>query len=290
MTSPREVVAPDGRVLHVYDTGDDGVETDAVVVWHHGTPQTGEPPEPLLPMLRERRLRCVSYDRPGYGASAPHRGRDIASAAADVAAIADELDIEEFATIGASGGGPHALACAALLPGRVTGAVSVAGLAPFGADGLDWFAGMAEAGAAELHAAVRGPEALTNHLGSTDFDPEIFTPSDHAALADDWRGLGAIAQQAMASGFGGVVDDDLAYVGPWGFHPSAITAPVLLVHGEDDRVVPSSHGEWLAHHIDGAELWLRPGDGHVSVLRSCAAALSWLIDHRGGSGRSPESA
>ena len=273
-----EVTASDGRALRAYDSGTRGDQSDGVVIWHHGTPQTGEIPEPLVAAFAARRLRCVGYDRPGYGGSSPHRGRDVASAAADVAAVADALDIGVFATIGASGGGPHALACAARLPGRVTGVVSVAGLAPFGADGLDWFAGMAEAGAAELHAAVRGPTALEQHLGSTDFDPEIFTSSDHAALADDWRWLGTTAQKALASGFGGVVDDDLAYVAPWGFDPSEITTRVLLVHGDDDRVVPSTHGEWLAGHIGGAELWRRPGDGHVSVLRSCAAALDWLLD------------
>ena len=89
------------------------------VVWHHGTPNVGTPPEPLLPASAERGIRWVSYDRPGYGGSTPHPGRDIASAAADVEAIADALGIDRFAVLGHSGGGPHALACAALLGDRV---------------------------------------------------------------------------------------------------------------------------------------------------------------------------
>jgi pimeloyl-ACP methyl ester carboxylesterase len=280
MARTYEIMAADGRPLHAYDSGDG----DAVVIWHHGTPQTGELPAALVRALADRRLRGISYDRPGYGGSAPDRGRDVAAAAADVAAIADALDIEEFAAIGASGGGPHALACAALLPGRVTAAVCLAGLAPFGADGLDWFAGMASAGAAELQAAVRGRAALETLLRSTDFDDTVFTPADHAALAGDWRSLGAIAEKATANGLDGMVDDDVAYVTPWGFDPSDITAPVLLVHGEDDRVVPSTHSQWLGHRLATAVLWLRPGDGHISVLDSCAASLDWLIAHRGSSG------
>jgi len=287
MARTYEIVAPDGRTLHVYDTGDAEVESDAVVIWHHGTPQIGEPPGPLVSALGQCRMRCVSYDRPGYGGSAPHHGRDVASAAADVAAIADALGIEEFATVGVSSGGPHALACAALLPGRVTGAVNVAGPAPFGADGLDWFAGMADAAAARMHAGLRGRVAIETHLSSTGFAADGLTLSDLTALVDDWRWLGAISQQAMASGFRGVVDDVLSMVTPWGFRPSEISAPVLVVHGGDDRIVPSAHGEWLAHHLDVAELWLRPGDGHIAVLNSCAAALNWLIAPRDGSSGRP---
>ena len=111
MTTATLVPLPDGRVLRAYDVpGDD---TRLTVFWHHGTPNVGTPPEPLLPMSRE--IRWISYDRPGYGGSTPHPGRDVASAAGDVAAIADALGVDRFAVLGHSGGGPHALACAALL-------------------------------------------------------------------------------------------------------------------------------------------------------------------------------
>jgi pimeloyl-ACP methyl ester carboxylesterase len=287
MARTYEITAPDGRMLHVYDSGDAGVGSDAVVIWHHGTPQTGEPPAPLLPVLGRRGIRCISYDRPGYGTSARHHGRDVASAAADVAAIAEALDIEEFATVGVSSGGPHALACAALLPGRVTAAVTVAGPAPIGADGLDWFAGMATAVSARMHAGLRGRVAIEAHLNSRGFATDGFTMSDLTAIVEDWRWLGEVSEQAMASGFPGAVDDVLSMVTPWGFRPSAIGAPVLVVHGGNDRVVPTAHGEWLAHHLDAAELWLRPGDGHIAVLNSCAAALDWLVALRRGSNGRP---
>jgi pimeloyl-ACP methyl ester carboxylesterase len=266
---------PDGRTLHVYDTAGDG-EDRLTVLWHHGTPNLGAPPEPLLPAAARLGLRWVSYDRPAYGGSTPLPGRDLASAAADAAAIADRLGIGRFAVMGHSGGSSHALASGALLPARVLAVVCVSALAPMHAEGLDWFAGMAPAGAAELAAAVQGRAALVDRLVSNDFDPEQFTPADHAALAGSWSWLGSVAGQALAGGLDGMVDDDLAYVAPWGFDPAQVRAPVLLLHGGKDRVAPSAHARWLAGRIPSAELWLRPEDGHISVLASAEAALGWL--------------
>ena len=227
-------------------------------------------------LAAERGIRWVSYDRPGYGGSTPHPGRDVASAAADVASVADALGIERFAVMGHSGGAAHALACAALLPERVLAAVCGSGLAPYHAEGLDWFAGMAAAGAAELRAAAKGRAALEDHLASAEFDPELFTPADHAALAGVWSWLLTVVEQAMEGGLGGMVDDDLAGVAQWGFDPGQVRPPVLFLHGAQDRMVPSSHGEWLARRTPSAELWLRPDDGHVSVLDAAEAALGWL--------------
>jgi pimeloyl-ACP methyl ester carboxylesterase len=274
-----DLALSDGRTLHVYDTAADGAAAGLVVFWHHGTPNTGAPPEPLFPAAARLGIRWVSFDRPGYGASTPRPGRDVASVAADVASIADALAIGRFAVMGHSGGGTYALACGALLPERVLAVVCASGLAPFGAEGLDWFAGMASAGAAELRAAAAGRAALEDYLAASEFDPEQFTPADHAALAGAWAWLGVIAEQALEGGTGGMMDDELSYVAPWGLEPGQLRAPVLYLHGGQDRMVPSSHGQWLARHTRAAELWLRPDDGHVSVLASAPAALGWLREH-----------
>jgi pimeloyl-ACP methyl ester carboxylesterase len=268
----RDLELEDGRRLHVYDTGGEGL----AVFWQHGTPNLGEPPAPLFAAAAEHGMRWVSHDRPGYGSSTALPGRDVASVAADVGGIADALGIERFAVMGHSGGGVDALACAALLPERVLGAVCASALAPFDAEGLDWFAGMAPAGAAELRAATRGRAALEALLASTEWDPEQFTPADHAALAGAWAWMGDVAVKALQQGVGGMVDDDLSYVAPWGFDPAEVRAPVLLLHGGQDRVAPRSHAEWLARHVRSAELRVRPDDGHVSVLHAGAEALGWL--------------
>jgi pimeloyl-ACP methyl ester carboxylesterase len=271
MTSEQDVVLTDGRRVRVHDAGGDAVAP--AVLWHHGSPQTGQLLEPLVAAAAARGIRLLSYGRPGYGGSSPNPGRDVASAAADVAQIADALGVSRFAVMGASGGGPHALACAALLPDRVLGAVCLAGPAPF-TDDFDWFAGMVSDGA--LRAAAAGRAARERFALTDEFDPRSFTAADQAALRGAWASLGADAGRAGAEGPGGLIDDDLAFVAPWGFDVSRTTAPVLLVQGGQDRVVPPAHADWLLRHCPPAELWLRPGDGHVSVLDACPVALDWL--------------
>lgn len=266
----------------MYDATAHGAEAGLAVFWHHGTPNIGAPPEPLFAAAARRGMRWLSYDRPAYGGSTPRPDRDVSSAAADVAAIADALGIARFAVMGHSGGGPHALACAALLPDRVVAAVCGSGLAPFEAEGLDWFAGMYAGGAAELRAAVAGRAPLERHIASTEFDPAMFSAADLAALEGPWSWLARVAGQAIRGGPAGMVDDDLAYVTPWGFQPRDLRPPVLYLQGGQDRIVPRAHGEWLARHTPSAELWLRPDDGHVSILSSAEAALDWIRDHARG--------
>ena len=278
MITDKYLGLPDGRTLHYYDSGEEGARL--TVFWHHGSPNTGAPPEPLFPAAAGRGIRWISCDRPGYMSSAARPGRDVASVAADVASIADALGVGEFAVMGHSGGGPHALACAALLPDRVLAVAEGSGLAPFGADGLDWFAGMTADGAAEMRAAAEGREALEQYLAAHEFDMDQFTPADQAALTGDWAWLARIAGQAIEAGPDGYIDDQLAAVRPWGFEAGQVAAPVLVFHGGQDRMVPSAHGAWLAGHCRDTELWLSPEDGHVSVLGSRGvAALDWLVAH-----------
>ncbi|WP_439379441.1 alpha/beta fold hydrolase [Amycolatopsis lexingtonensis] len=263
-----DVPLPGGRTLHVYDSGGPG----RTVLWHHGTPNLGAPPGPLLPLGEELGIRWISYDRPGYGGSTPVPGRTIGDAGEYAAAVADALGVERFAVLGHSGGSSHALACAALLPDRVVAAASLAAVAPF--HGEDWFAGMADPGS--LRAATEGRAAKEAYEAAAQFNPAVFTDADFAALKGPWSWLDSVVQPAL--GAVGLIDDDLAYVAPWGADPAAITLPVLLVHGEDDRMVPAAHSRWLAERCPRAELRLTPGDGHLSVLDHAAAALTWLAD------------
>ena len=273
----------DGHVLHVYDTGGPGTpDVEAlVVVWHHGTPNIGAPPQPLFAAAARLGIRWVSYDRPGYGGSTARPGRDVASAARDVAAVVDHLGVGSFAVMGHSGGGTHALAPAALLGDRVLGVVTVSGVAPFGAPGLDFFAGMAPGGEASLRAAAAGREAKEAHEaaaaqvpdGEVDFG---FVEADEEAFSGPWGWFGSVVGPALAAGRAALIDDDLAYVSDWGFDPRDVAAPALVVHGGADRIVPVSHGEWLASAIPDADLWLQPLDGHISVLSTAEDALTWL--------------
>jgi pimeloyl-ACP methyl ester carboxylesterase len=270
-----DVTLPGGRVLRAYHAT--GPADATGVCWHHGTSNIGAPPEPLLAAAAHAGLRFFSLDRPGYGGSTPVPGRTVGSVATDAAAAADALDIERFVAIGHSGGGPHALACAALLPDRVAAVAVISGPAPYDAAGLDWFAGMAPAGVGSSGAAARGRaerEAWErDQAGDADFG---FTRADEAALAGRWSWVLDVVRPAIAQGPGGAIADDLAAVSPWGFDPGHIGVPVLCVHGGADRVVPVAHGRWLAGRIPGAELWERPADGHITVLDAAADALTWL--------------
>lgn len=269
MTQAHDIALADGRSIRAYDSA----EGDVAVIWHAGSPSTGGLFEPMLSAAADHSIRLIGYARPSYGGSTPQRGRAVADAAADVRELADALGLDRFAVMGYSGGGPHALACAALLPDRVTAAVTFASLAPF--DGDDWFAGMASGGPS-LRAAAGGRAAREGFV--EEFDPESFNVRDYAALGGDWAALGEDVGAAAAWGDQGVVDDDLAFVAPWGFDPADIRVPTLLVHGDDDRVVPFAHGERLERVIPPAELRRRPGGGHVAVLGGYSEALRWLRD------------
>ena len=273
MPSQRDLHLADGRTLRVHDSGGPQTAGSSTLLWHHGSPQTGTLLEPLIHASARRGIRLVSYGRPSYGGSTPNPGRTVASAAEDVRQIVDALAIERFAVIGASGGGPHALACAALLPDRVVGVVTLACIAPFTVD-YDWYAGMAAPGG--LRAAREGHEARERFAATDEFDPGQFIPADWAALAGTWASLGRDAEHAGTASPDGLIDDDVAFAGPWGFDLATITVPVLLVQGGEDRVVPRAHAEWLLGQIGTAELWLRPRDGHVSVLHAVPVAMDWL--------------
>ena len=269
----RDVGLADGQSLHVYDLGGEGFP----VVWHHGTPNVGAPPAPLFPVAERLGLRWIGYDRPGYGGSTPRPGRDVASAAGDVASVADALGLNRFGVMGHSGGSPHALACAALLAGRVPAAVVMSGMAPQGAEGLDWFAGMADGSAASFRAALAGRAAKEQFEALDVQERDIgFAPADVTALESDWSWVMDVVQPAVDAGPAAQIDDDLAFVSAWGFEVVQVRVPVLVVHGGLDRMLPPSHGRWLAEHVKRAELWVRDEEGHVSLLRAAEDALAWL--------------
>jgi pimeloyl-ACP methyl ester carboxylesterase len=257
--------------------------TPVPLVVHHGTPGAGLVYEPFAEAAAERGLRYVAYSRPGYGGTPRSEGRTVASCAADVAAMLDELGAERCHTVGWSGGGPHALACAALLGDRVASAAVIAGVAPWGAQGLDWKAGMGKENLEEFAAVEAGPDALRAFLEQARAAMEGITgeqvaaslgdligEADRSALAGDFAGfLAASFRAAMADGVDGWFDDDLAFRADWGFDLRAIAVPVTIWHGDDDRMVPQAHGEWVAAHVPGARTELRPGKGHISITVDC---------------------
>ena len=282
---------PDGRSLE-YVVG--GPADGLPLVLHHGTPTSAVLYEPLVTTAAAHGLRFVLHSRPGYAGSSPQHGRSVASVAADVTAILDDLGADQFVTAGWSGGGPHALACAALLPERCLAAASIAGVAPYAAAGLDWLAGMGTENIEEFGAAAAGEEALTAYLteaaaGLTDVQPaqivaemgDLLSDVDRAALTGEFADyLAASFRAAVSTGIAGWRDDDLAFLADWGFRLADLKRPVAVWQGAEDRMVPFDHGRWLAGEIPGAAVHLEPAEGHLSLfVVNFDAIVAELVAH-----------
>ena len=272
----RIVHLPDGRQLAIEESGD---PNGRPVFLLHGTPGSRLGPRPRSSRLHHMGIRLIAFDRPGYGGSDRKLGRTVADAAADVAALADVLGIGQFAVLGRSGGAPHALACAALLPERTVRVAALVGLAPNGVDGLDWFAGMTQANIIDFSAARLGFQAVTERLEPAAeqirADPfrmiaqlyNDMTVSDRIVLAD--IGVRKMLVSNFAEGLresaAGWVDDVMAFMSPWGFDPGDISVPVLLWHGAEDHFIPPGHGVWLGDRIPGATSIVAPGGSHFDL-------------------------
>jgi pimeloyl-ACP methyl ester carboxylesterase len=284
------IVAGDGRVLQVLERGH---PYGKPVLVHNGTPNSRLMYEPEVRLAERQGIRLISYDRPGYGGSTSQPGRTVADCAQDVRAIAAGLGLERLAIWGISGGGPHALACAALLPDLVPAVGVLASVAPWGADGLDYFAGMGEDNVDDVRlffedrAAARA-KCEQDRLEFLEVSAEqlhellktLLSPADAAVLTGELaQYLVDCTQSGLAPGAEGWWEDGVALNEPWGFELGSIRTPVLLYHGRQDRFVPFGHGEWLAGHIPGVRAELTDDDGHLTLTdRHLEQVHAWLLE------------
>ena len=286
MPEHREIELSDGRRLDVHI---EGPEDGTILLFHHGTPGTGLPFDDLVLAAADRGLRYVSAARPGYATSTRNEGRSIADVARDSAGVLDALGADRCYTMGWSGGGPHTLACAALLPDRVIGATTVASVAPYGEPGLDFLAGMGKENVDEFGLAIEGSASLVPFLDAwapqmaavsgpevADSLGDLVAPVDRLALTGEFgEALAADIRHAVDHGIWGWHDDDLAFTRPWGFKLDAIHVPVAIWQGTDDRMVPFAHGQWLARAIPGVAAHLLTDHGHLSLAVS---SLGEILD------------
>jgi pimeloyl-ACP methyl ester carboxylesterase len=292
----RTLETPDGRTLAYATWGDPG---GFPILSLHGTPGCRFNRWPNEEVYARLGVHVVTHDRAGYGRSDRHHGRSVADEAADVAALADELGLDRFGVTGGSGGGPHVLACAALLPDRVVRASCIVGVAPFGPQGLEedeWLAGMDEENVREARNALAGEEVLVPALEKLqketeervavdpttvleDFD---LSESDRAQLArpEVMQIVSESTFEQAVNGVGGWADDDLAFFKPWGFAVSAISVPVLVRYGLTDVLVPPAHGEWLAANVPGCIVEVEASAGHLgdNPEEQIASDVHWLRD------------
>jgi pimeloyl-ACP methyl ester carboxylesterase len=287
----RLIKCSDGRVLRVEEAGD---PHGKAILMHHGTPGSAVLYGPHVSDAMDRSIRLIGYDRPGYGGSTAHPGRTVADCAADVRSIADVLGVNRLGVWGFSGGGPHALACAALLPDLVVAVGSLAAIAPYGAPGLDYFAGMGEENVDDIKLMLADEPAARAKaiddrerllaLSAEDMAkafPTLLSAVDAAAVtAGMAEYLWQSGQIGLASSDQGWWDDGKAHLQPWGFAFESTRVPVQLWHGRHDRFVPFRHGEWLAGKIPGVEAHLTDDDGHLTLMQNRVGQLhAWLLEH-----------
>jgi pimeloyl-ACP methyl ester carboxylesterase len=284
----------DGRQLDIQDAGGDG----ELLLFHHGTPGSVIPIPQMVEAAGRAGLRMVTYSRAGYGASSRHPGRSVSDVVTDMEQVLDHLEVDRCVTAGWSGGGPHALAMAALLPARTAGALAVASVAPFEAEGLDFLGGMGHDNVAEFSRSIEGEAALLTFLEAqlpalreadgpelVELFDTLLPDVDRAMLTDEFgEAIAANMREAVRPGAHGWLDDDLAFVRPWGFDVAAIAVPTLLWQGTEDRMVPYAHGVWLADHVSGVTAHLLKGEGHLSVgvgaLDEMFTDLAATLGHR----------
>jgi pimeloyl-ACP methyl ester carboxylesterase len=285
MSGPQQITLSDGRNLDVWVSGPDG---GTPLIFHHGTPSSGVPMRALERAAAAQGLRLVTASRPGYGGSSRHAGRRVVDVVADTAEVLKSLNAEECFVLGWSGGGPHSLACAARLP-QATRAGIIAGVAPYQTDDLDWMADMGEDNVEEFSATLAGEATLRPWLEERGEDHKSVTVEDlvpamesllpevdRAVLTDEFgEDLAASMREGLKLGIDGWLDDDLAFVQPWGFELSEISVPLSIWQGSADLMVPFAHGQWLARTLPHATAHLESGEGHLSIG---VGAIQRLVD------------
>lgn len=290
------VTTPEGLRLEILVLGP---EEGYPLVFHSGSPSAAVPFAPLERALESAQMRMITYSRPGYGTSTPRPARDrpwtVADDVPDTVAVLDELGVGEFLTLGWSGGGPRALACAALLPQRCRAALSLAGVAPYGVAGLDWTAGMGPENVRDFEAARAGRATLEPVIGSQVEQLSTVTAADivgaFGELVDevDARALtGEFAEyvaesfrRAFLQGGVGLLEDTMTLTHPWGFDVTEIDVPTSIWQGAHDLMVPFGHGQWLAAHVAGARVHLFDDQGHLTLFDRLDEMLAELRELAG---------
>jgi pimeloyl-ACP methyl ester carboxylesterase len=290
MMDATPMTLPDGRQLDLFLAGpQDGTP----LLFHHGSPASGLPAASMVAAMADRGLRYVAWSRPGYGDSTRQQGRAVVDVAADAAAVLDSIQADRAYTLGWSGGGPHAMATAAMLPERIVAAATIGGVAPYPADGIDWFEGMGPENIEEFGASLEGPEAL---IAFKERAWPIWSKVTGEEVAEAFGGLiddvdrgsltgefaddvAAEVREGLRNGYWGWFDDDMAFNHAWGFELEPMQVPVHIWQGGHDRMVPFAHGEWLAAHVGSACPHLYAEHGHLTLA---VDSLGLILDELTG--------
>lgn len=283
---------PKARCVGTAEVGEDRVlgwaefghpDGDAVL-WFHGTPGAClQVPPTVHDVALQRGFRVIAVERPGNGRSTDHRYGRIAEFAPDVEALVDGLDIDRFAAVGLSGGGPYTLAVAHHLPDRVVVANVLGGIGPVrGPDAVLSYTRLMRFMAPPLE-VLRTP--VGGALGSlvrvaTPVADPVFNLyarflgfADRPVLSDPLFKAMFLHDLITAEELRSVAHDLALFARHWGFQLDQIDVPVVVWHGLSDVIVPASHGHHQAARLPRGELRVRPGQGHFAGFAEVADVL-----------------
>jgi pimeloyl-ACP methyl ester carboxylesterase len=273
----RRVVLADHRIV---ETWEGGSLAGTPVIFHHGSPSSRLQAALVDASARHHNVRLISFSRPGYGRSTS-TPPSLASVGRDTVLVADALGVGEFAVLGASGGGPYAIATGLADPERVRAVGVFAGVGPWRLieppnDEDPDLPLLALADTGDLTGALDG----FRRLGAQEYDAMLALDADamidellRNAPPDDLRWVDQHARVCWAADmrealttYDGYARDNVSWGGAWDIDPSRLTVPTWLWYGDLDRMVPVSHGHWLAERINQSTLVVRHGDGHGNTV------------------------
>lgn len=257
------------------------------LVFCHGTPGSRYTRHPDTALLEEHGVRQVTLERPGYGRSTYQPGRELLDWPHDVREAADALGFDQFAVAGFSGGGPHALVCAARLPERVTSAVVINGIGPVHPPGATDGLTLKNRLQLRLVGLPLVPKLMFWPLARkirTDTDAAIDTFGDTFADVDaqvlrrpDVRAMfHQDFSAAVEQGTRGYARDARILTHPWGFDLAEVPVPVDLWHGELDENVPIPMARFVADELPSCTHHIYSSEGHLLMFDYVQEMLSAL--------------
>jgi len=263
----------DGRKLGYAEFGDpDG----APVIALHGTPGSRLMFALADQAARERGLRLIAPERPGYGLSDAKDLPTLHDAAADIISLADSLNLKDFALIGVSGGGPFAIAAAASMPDRVKLLALISPVGPIAevVDGISaWHRhlftelALSPFACGSFFWGLKAMLAVAPQFAYAGLKHHA-SEADHVLLEREEvrESLYEAITEGLRRGVDGAVQDLQLYCRPWGLDLGKIDVRSIVWQGSDDTIVPAEAAYYLAQALPQCSLQVRRGDGHYWVF------------------------
>jgi pimeloyl-ACP methyl ester carboxylesterase len=265
----------DGRSIEYIDNG---VSSKSALILHHGTPTSMTVWGTWLAAAAEKGIRAIACTRPGYAGSDRKVGHRVIDANDDLGEILNQLNIENFVSVGWSGGGPYALASGLLK--RCTGVQLIASVSPYDAEDFDWFQDQTPEMIEEVKISAKSLEDcitfkegyytelrdMTAEQFLVEYEKRSSFKAFEAAYREFSKDLSFSMHDALRDSVFGYGDDEYAFLRNWGFETKDIQVPVGIWQGLDDKSVSPHMARWLNANILNPTLELLEDQHHGSIM------------------------